>query len=86
MPALLRAEKVVKRAEKCGFDKKTVDEIKKQIIETVGKIEDGEDKTGGELLLLTATLLKSLGVESEEALSEATEKFIEKFAEKNGKK
>ena len=86
LPALLRAEKVVKRAEKCGLDKKTEGEIKKQIIETVEKIEGGDNKIGGELLLLTVTLLKSLGVESEEALSEATERFIDKFAESNGKK
>ena len=83
LPSLLRAQKVLKRAAKCGFKNKTFDEISKEISAILEELKSGSkniDETSGKLLISVVNLLKSFGVESEQALSDATEKFIKEFA------
>jgi len=77
-PALLRAEKVLKRASKFG---EKSDNLNEQITTLLENIETAENKqeTAGKLLLKVVELLSSYGVESETALKGATQDFIAKF-------
>lgn len=84
-PALLRAQKVGKKA-KC-FDFANADEVYLKIAEELEEVK-AADASGdsaqieeeiGDLLLTVTSLARKLGVNSEEALFHATEKFINRF-------
>ena len=92
-PALMRAAKVEKRGFKGGveIDNSTETLLEKtKLLETAIKTEDKPliQKTYGELLFKLASLQRTLGINSEEALNNATESFIEEFekAEKKAQK
>ena len=85
LPALMRAEKVGKKASCFDFsDAESVmakvyeelDELKEAMAE--GKTEHIEEEMG-DLLLTVTSLCRKIGVESEVALSKATNKFIDRF-------
>ena len=85
LPALMRAEKVGKKASCFDFpDAESVmakvyeelDELKEAMAE--GKAENIEEEMG-DLLLTVTSLCRKIGVESEVALSKATNKFIDRF-------
>lgn len=86
-PALMRAAKVQKRASKAGFDwdnylgaaqkiEEETAELKK-VIETGGSAEITEEF--GDLLFSVVNLSRFLKINSEQALSLATDKFINRF-------
>lgn len=87
LPALLRAEKVQKRAAKFGFEFACADDIKAKIAEEISEFAaatasgDAEAmaEEGGDLLFSVVNLLRFTGVESENALAKSTAKFIERF-------
>jgi tetrapyrrole methylase family protein/MazG family protein len=85
LPALMRAEKVGKKASCFDFvDAESViakvyeelDELKEAMAE--GRAEHIEEEMG-DLLLTVTSLCRKIGVESEIALSKATNKFIDRF-------
>lgn len=84
-PALMRAQKVGKKAS-C-FDFKDSEEVYLKIYEEIEEIKDAADHKNhdeieeeiGDLLLTVTSLSRKLGVNSEEALFRATNKFIERF-------
>lgn len=85
LPALMRAEKVGKKA-KC-FDFADSDEVMDKICEELtelseavnnGKKEDIEEEMG-DLLLSITSLCRKLEIEPEVALNKATDKFIDRF-------
>ena len=85
LPALMRAEKVGKKASCFDFvDAESVmakvyeelDELKEAMAE--GRAEHIEEEMG-DLLLTVTSLCRKIGVESEVALSRATNKFIDRF-------
>jgi tetrapyrrole methylase family protein/MazG family protein len=85
LPALMRAEKVGKKASCFDFvDAESVmakvyeelDELKEAMAE--GRAEHIEEEMG-DLLLTVTSLCRKIGVESEVALSKATNKFIDRF-------
>ena len=86
LPALMRAEKVGKKA-KC-FDFQDADEVIQKLEEEFAElkeaIEQGTDaqreEEMGDLLLTVTSLCRKLGVEPEVALNKATDKFIDRFA------
>ncbi|WP_456342647.1 nucleoside triphosphate pyrophosphohydrolase [Thermovibrio sp.] len=87
MPALERAYKLQKRAEKVGFDWKDFKGIKEKIVEELQEIEE-ELKRGdrekleeelGDLLFMAVNLSRFLGVHPEIALRKANEKFEKRF-------
>ncbi len=87
MPALERAYKLQKRAEKVGFDWKDFKGIKEKMVEELQEIED-ELKRGnrekleeevGDLLFMAVNLSRFLGIHPEVALRRANEKFEERF-------
>ena len=86
LPALMRAEKVGKKAKCFDFaDAESVrvklDEELREVDEAVadGNAENIEEEIG-DLLLTVTSLCRKLGVHPEEALKKATDKFIDRFA------
>lgn len=85
LPALMRAEKVGKKAS-C-FDFENADQVFDKINEEIAELKEatqGGDKAAieeemGDLLLTVTSLCRKLGVESEVALAKATDKFIDRF-------
>ena len=86
LPALMRAEKVGKKA-KC-FDFADADEVMRKIREELAELEDavakGENEErlseeAGDLLLSVTSLCRKLKIDSEVALTRATDKFIDRF-------
>jgi tetrapyrrole methylase family protein/MazG family protein len=85
LPALMRAEKVGKKAS-C-FDFPDTDSVMRKVYEELdelkgamleGNAEHIEEEMG-DLLLTVTSLCRKVGVESEVALSKATNKFIDRF-------
>lgn len=85
LPALMRAQKVGKKA-KC-FDFEDYDSVKKKLYEEIDEVDDayregdsvGLEEELGDLLLTVTSLARKIGVDSEEALKKATDKFIARF-------
>lgn len=85
LPALMRAEKVGKKAKCFDFSDaasvieklyEEIDELKQAI---KNKDTDNINEEMGDLLLTVTSLARKVGVESEVALNKATEKFIDRF-------
>ncbi len=87
LPALMRAQKVQKRAAKAGFDwddaSGAFDKVSEEINELLNAVAlnnqaDIEDEFG-DLLFSCVNVSRFLNVDSEEALTNATDKFIKRF-------
>ncbi len=87
MPALERAYKLQKRAEKVGFDWKDFKGIKEKIAEELEEVEEELRKNDrkkleeevGDLLFMVVNLARFLGIHPEVALMKANEKFEKRF-------
>lgn len=85
LPALMRAEKVGKKAKSFDFPnaESVLDKVYEELDELKEAMQKGEsgnvEEELGDLLLTITSLARKLGVESEVALSRATEKFIDRF-------
>jgi tetrapyrrole methylase family protein/MazG family protein len=85
LPALMRAEKVGKKA-KC-FDFANADEVMMKLHEEIKELDEAMIESDalhveeeiGDLLLTVTSLCRKLGVEPEVALNKATDKFIGRF-------
>lgn len=75
-PALIRAEKILKRAKNYGFVPEPAKAAEKIIDLLQGEMS--ADKLG-QLLLAAAEIASASGIRAEEALQSASEGFIEKF-------
>jgi ATP diphosphatase len=88
LPALIRAEKLQKRAARVGFDwaepRRVLDKIEEEIAEVRAEIDAGagadrfEDEVG-DLLFATANLARHLKIDGEAALRRANAKFERRF-------
>lgn len=87
-PALMRADKVQKKASKVGFDWDSVegafqkvheelDELKEAIL--MGVVDNAREELG-DLLFSVVNVSRFIGVDSEEALTGSTDKFIDRFS------
>lgn len=82
-PALLRAQKVGKKAS-C-FDFADAEDAKDKVLEEVAEIMEvthdpvEAEKEIGDLLLAVTSLARKLGVNAEQALYHATNRFIDRF-------
>ncbi len=87
-PALMRAQKVQKRASKAGFDWKDAEGPLQKVFEEANELSQslkGEQATSvteefGDLLFSVVNLARHIKVNSEQALEMATDKFIKRFA------
>jgi len=87
LPALKRADKIQKRAARIGFDwpddAPVYDKIREETDEVKAAVESGnqrdiEDELG-DLLFSVVNLTRHYGVDAEKALSQANEKFSNRF-------
>lgn len=85
LPALWRAEKVQKKAAKAGFTwsdvhgaMKKIDEEAAELREAVSSGTNTEEELGDLLLAVVATA-RHLGIDPENALNQATDKYIARF-------
>lgn len=84
-PALMRAQKVGKKA--ACFDFANAEEVYRKLEEEIAEVKtaaaEGDraavEEELGDLLLTVTSLARKLGVQSEEALYHATNKFIDRF-------
>lgn len=83
LPALLRAEKLQKRAKKCGFDWENVDGAYAKVEEELREVREAspEDvlEEMGDLLFAVVNVARFLKVNPEEALTFACKKFVKRF-------
>jgi len=88
LPALMRSQKVQKRAAKAGYDFNTVygvlDKLDEEMDELKQAIEAddfiGYEQELGDLLFTAVNACRFLDVDSEEALTKSTDKFINRFS------
>ena len=87
LPALMRAEKIQKRASKAGFDwpdrNGIIEKFEEEWNEFKSAIKEGvpeavEEETG-DLLFTLVNLARSLRLDSEQTLRKSTEKFIFRY-------
>ncbi len=87
-PACMRAQKVGKRAAKCGFDflssvsasEKIWEEVQEMVDRQLEEDKEGTFEEAGDVLFAAINTVRLAGVDAEEALRAATDKFIERFA------
>ncbi len=85
LPALMRAEKVGKKASCFDFGarEEVMEKLCEELCELQEAIEEGEqghiEEEMGDLLLTVTSLCRKLGIDAETALSKATDKFIDRF-------
>ena len=87
LPALLRSEKVLKRAADANFEQSDLDTSLKDATDVIEKIRNVDPEVGqselsdriGDLLLSIVNASRLAGVDPEDALSFATKKFINRF-------
>jgi MazG family protein len=87
LPALVRAEKLAKRAARVGFDWPDFDSVKAKVEEELVEVTQAQsaaDKAAvheeiGDLLFAVANLARKAGVDAEAALRDANVKFTRRF-------
>ena len=87
LPALMRAEKLTKRASRIGFDWPTPEAVLEKLDEELAELTEarvGGDPEAlteemGDVLFVLANLARKLGVDPEEALRRANRKFTSRF-------
>jgi len=87
LPALMRAEKLSRRAASVGFDWPDAGRVREKVDEELAELEEARvngDQAGmteelGDLLTAIATLARHLGVDPEDALRAGNDKFERRF-------
>ena len=99
LPALMRAEKLQKRAARVGFDWPNLDGVVDKIVEEAQELKDASESQNadaiedemGDLLFAVTNLARKLDVDPEVALRRTNDKFTRRFkfveasAEQGGK-
>ncbi len=86
-PALMRAQKVQKKASAFGFDWDNIDGAFDKMYEEIEELKEARDKKSaveieeefGDLLFSVVNIARFLKVDSELSLGTATEKFVSRF-------
>ena len=86
-PALMRAQKIQKRAARAGFDFTDVSDVYDKIAEEMVEVSDAANggnaakikEEYGDLLFSVVNLARFLKIDAEEALAAASDKFISRF-------
>lgn len=84
LPALLRAQKIQKRAARTGFDWPDIDGAKAKIFEEIEEVEvatstDERTEEIGDLLFAVVNMCRFLDIDAEAALKVGTKKFERRF-------
>jgi nucleoside triphosphate diphosphatase len=90
LPALVRAEKLQRRAARVGFDWDEVssvfDKVEEELAECRATLAEHADPTErvheiGDLLFSCVNLARHMGVDTEQALRAANQRFEQRFAQ-----
>ena len=84
LPALLRAQKIQKRAARIGFDWPDKEPVKDKLLEELQEVaaattDEQAHEEIGDLLFSAVNLARHYNVDAERALSDATAKFTKRF-------
>jgi ATP diphosphatase len=84
LPALLRAQKLQKKAAKTGFEWKTSDDAFAKVTEEIQEFKEAKthqekEEEFGDLLLALTNYGRMEGINAEEALRKANNKFLKRF-------
>jgi tetrapyrrole methylase family protein/MazG family protein len=84
MPALTQADQIQQRAQRVGFDWKTIEPVIAKIQEELKELEEAEtperrQSEGGDVLFAVVNLLRWLDVDPEMALRETNSRFRKRF-------
>ena len=84
LPALMRAEKIQKKAAAPGFDWDNIDDVYAKVYEEIDEVKAASNQKEkeeelGDLLFAVVNLSRFIGVNGEVALSNASNKFINRF-------
>ena len=83
LPALLRAEKLQKRAARDGFDwpdaRGPADKLAEEVVELAEASPDNQLEEAGDLLFAAVNLVRAYGIKAEEALRAANDKFERRY-------
>ncbi len=88
LPALMRAQKIQNKAAKVGFDWDDVQDVFDKLPEEINELKDAlasssKDKIEdefGDLIFTCVNISRFINVDSEEALTSASDKFINRFS------
>jgi tetrapyrrole methylase family protein/MazG family protein len=88
LPALIRSTKIQQKAKKAGFDWPTIDGAIEKLQDEVNELKaalDNNDKENavlelGDVIFSAVNVSRFLDCNAEEALTKATDKFVERFA------
>ncbi len=86
-PALMRAQKIQSKAAKAGFDWSSVDGAFLKLFEEINELKDALEKGSrssvedefGDVLFSCVNIARFIDVDSEEALTSATDKFMNRY-------
>lgn len=86
LPALMRAQKLQKRAARTGFDWPDVTGVRAKLLEELEELEeasgaDAVENEAGDLLFAAVNFVRHHGVDAEAALRRANTKFERRFRE-----
>jgi ATP diphosphatase len=83
LPALMRAEKLQKRAARSGFDwpgpQGPADKVAEEVAELAEAPDDKRAEEAGDLLFAAVNLVRAYGIDAEDALRGANTKFERRF-------
>ncbi|WP_417622313.1 nucleoside triphosphate pyrophosphohydrolase [Parasphingorhabdus sp.] len=84
LPALLRAQKIQKRASRVGFDWPDIAPVRDKLLEELDEVAAATSEAEiheeiGDLLFAAVNLARHHKVDAERALADATEKFSKRF-------
>ncbi|MBI1359579.1 MAG: nucleoside triphosphate pyrophosphohydrolase [Alphaproteobacteria bacterium] len=90
LPALMRAEKLAKRAARVGFDWPAPEPVLDKLDEEIGELKEAleaaeQDQAHieeelGDMLFVVANLCRKLNIDPEVALRQANSKFVRRFS------
>jgi tetrapyrrole methylase family protein/MazG family protein len=87
LPALMRCQKVQKKAAKAGFDFEDVEQIYQKLFEELDELKQALSNNDdqniseecGDLLFAAVNIVRRIGIDAEQALGATTDKFIRRF-------
>ena len=88
LPAMMRAQKLQKKAAKVGFDWSNTEGVLEKIREELAEVEEAATEEDpehlaeeiGDLLFAAINLARKSGLDAEVALAETNQKFLKRFA------